>query len=322
MGCAVDDPRIVGPRRSGAAQRSGPSPTSGAPLPDPSPTPTFAGAEQGATLERKAAGSVTVVLDGPWREQLGARRELLVAIRSGHLEHAAALAGAQPTARPTQPSGYVTPILPKRPTSLAAALDRLVQTEQTAADRHRTAALATTGYSALLWGSMSVAATTYASALPMREPVAIERTPALEPMPQLSDIEAMQLLVRQLHAIVYGYQLAIGQLDDGPRRTSALTRLRDHRIQLDRLTTALLARPAPVPAAEPAYVPSVNPRSDATAAQLVAAMEDALAPFCGLWLASSGNAADRRRAFSALSATVATARRFDAPVSAWPGWER
>ena len=83
-------------------------------------------------------------------------------------------------------------------------------------------------------------------------------------MPQLSDVEAMQLLVRQLHAIIYGYQLAIGQLADGGRRDSAFGRLREHRILLDWLTTALVARSAQVPVAEPAYVPSVNPRSDAT----------------------------------------------------------
>ena len=83
------------------------------------------------------------------------------------------------------------------------------------------------------------------------------------------------------------------------RRDRAFGRLREHRILLDWLTTALVARSAQVPAAEPAYVPSVNPRSDATAARLIVSMEIALAPFCGLWLAAANNP-ERARAFSTL----------------------
>ena len=52
-------------------------------------------------------------------------------------------------------------------------------------------------------------------------------------MPQLSDVEAMQQLVRQLHAIVYGYQLAIGRLADGSAPAVAVARLREQRILLD-----------------------------------------------------------------------------------------
>lgn len=323
-GCSVGDPRIIGPT---ATDRTGPPGQSGGPPRTPEPTsgptlaptadPTFAGAAEGAETERRLAGWAAAVLDGPWRRQLAARKSLIAGIRSAHLDHAAALEGPQPTARPT---GSPDPIPPAvRPSSLAAAVDRLVEAELDAATRHRAAALATTGYSALVWGSMSVAAASYASALTGGRPVQVRRS-ARRPMPQLPDVEAMQLLVKQLHAVVWGYQLAIGQLADGTRRASAVARLRDHRIQLDWLTTTLVARSAAVPAAEPAYVPSVNARSDATAAQLVAAMEDALAPFCGLWLAAAATVPDRRRALSALSRSVTTARRFGAPVTDWPGW--
>ena len=38
------------------------------------------------------------------------------------------------------------------------------------------------------------------------------------PMPVLSDVRAEQQLVAQLHAVVYGYQLALGRLDRLPSR--------------------------------------------------------------------------------------------------------
>ena len=47
-------------------------------------------------------------------------------------------------------------------------MKRLANGRGPQAARHRTAALATTGYSALLWGSMSVAASSYAAAVTAR----------------------------------------------------------------------------------------------------------------------------------------------------------
>ena len=76
---------------------------------------------------------------------------------------------------------------------------------------------------------------------------------------------AEQEMVRQLHAVIYGYQLALGRLT-GTRRDTAAAELRRHRILRDRLIARLLNRQADVPVAEPAYVPSTNPRNAATAA--------------------------------------------------------
>ncbi|HEY9468020.1 MAG TPA: DUF4439 domain-containing protein, partial [Propionibacteriaceae bacterium] len=75
-----------------------------------------------------------------------------------------------------------------------------------------------------------------------------------------------------------------------------------------------------VPAAEPAYVPSVVPRNQATAGKLIMQMQTALQPFCGLWLVAAASRADRQQAFTALAAAVKTARSWGAPLSAWPGW--
>ena len=316
-GCSVTDPRIVVPGRT-AAPRSDQDRGSGE-QPSPSPSPTFAGSTQGAEAEQRLAGLATALLTGPWRRSLGARKALLVGIEAAHLEHATALLGDQPTSRPNAPAA--DPIKPAdNVTTLEAEFLRLRVAEQRQAVRHRKAALGTTGSSALLWGSMSVAASSYGAALRSTRPVAVRKPKPHLPLPQLSDVEAAQELVRQLHAIVYGYQLAIGRLTDRNAQAVAGARLRGQRVLLDTLTSSLVARGAAVPVAEPAYEPSGNPRSSASAARLIKTMEVALAPFCGLWLAAATNGSDRSRAFSALADTVATGQRWGASIRAWPGY--
>jgi hypothetical protein len=264
----------------------------------------------------------TALLNGPWRSSLGSRRELLKGIETAHLEHAAALLGSDPTTRPTAPPDQpVEPIQPRRafPTyEVGAARLRAAEEQQAAA--HRRSALSTMGYGCLLWGSMSIAATTFAAALRATRPVPVRKPREHRPMPELADVDAMQQLVRQLHAIIYGYQLAAGQLLDRQQRTSALQRLRAHRIELDALTRQLLSRSAEVPVAEPAYIPDPQPTTPARAARLILNMEVALAPFCGMWLAAAANPVDQRRAFATLAATVTAGRSWGAPVLAWPGW--
>jgi hypothetical protein len=96
--------------------------------------------------------------------------------------------------------------------------------------------------------------------------------------------------------------------------------LLNQRIFRDRLIAWLRKRSAEVPAAEPAYVPSVIPRNPATAGKLIMQMQTALQPFCGLWLAAASSQADREQALTALSAAMKTARSWGAPLTAWPGW--
>ena len=141
-------------------------------------------------------------------------------------------------------------------------------------------------------------------------------------MAALSDVEALQAVVRQLHALVFGYQLALGRLpastSDGRR---ALASLEDHRRLRNRLEQELIRRSANVPAAAPAYVPPVRPTTAARSAALIQRMETALRPFCGLWLASATKPGDRRRALDTLAETDATARSWGAALTAWPGWQ-
>ena len=134
--------------------------------------------------------------------------------------------------------------------------------------------------------------------------------------------EAVQALVGQLHAIVYGYQLAIGQMPVASgQHGRAVRELRSTRVQRDRLIAWLNRRKADIPAAEPAYVPTVVPRDGASAAKLIRSMHVALLPFCGQWLAAAGDA-DRKRALTTLASTAGRARSWDAPLPAWPGYPR
>jgi hypothetical protein len=124
-----------------------------------------------------------------------------------------------------------------------------------------------------------------------------------------------------LHAIVYGYQLAIGKLKVlSKQRPKAERELLAQRVFRDGLIVWLGKHSAEVPVAEPAYVPSVVPRDPATAGRLITRMQTALQPFCGLWLAASTTQPDRQRALSALTTAVQTARSWGAPLAAWPGW--
>ena len=321
-GCSVSDPRVGPPAAPGAS--GGPSASNGPPDPgeptEPPPAPPeFAGAAAGAESERRLAGLAAATLNGAWRKELGDRAGLLAAVRDAHLAHATALQGDQPTTRPT--TDPARPVAPAKPAaSLEVALQRLVDGERREAARHRLSAVSTTGLATLLWASMSVGAARYANALESTKPVAHRKPRPPKPLPLLSDVEAMQQLVRQLHAINYGYPMAIGQLTAGPRRDAAVRRLQNLRALRDGLVSTLLTRRAEVPIAEPAYVPTVFPRTDATASRLVQDLEVRLTPFLGLWLAAGPTPVDRGRAFDALSLNVAAATSWGAPLRTWPGW--
>lgn len=320
-GCTVTDPRIAssGPTTS---PRVTSTPTS-------SPTPTPAAVLQGRDAELALADLARAVLTGRHRADLDeSQRGVLKTAEQVHRQHVTALNSPQPTTRPL-PSTPASPApTPRRPAGfdrldLDESLDLLVDRELAQATRLREAGLNVSGFEALLWGSMSVAAGTLALGVPATR--AVPTTPAVttrRPTAAVSDVEALQSMVRQLHAIVYGYQLALGRLTatsaDGRR---ALASLKDHRRLRDDLIAALVARSASVPAAAGAYVPTVDPTTAGRAARLIRSMETALQPFCGLWLASATKPADRTLALDTLATTAKTARAWNTPLPIWPGWE-
>lgn len=316
---------------SAASQGTGPDGTATAPPNQPS-VAAFPGSVEGAKLEDSlAAHAAAVLMVG--HDRLGRKgRALVTAIRDQHRAHAAVLrttdptdpaaAAADPPASPSpSPSGQRHP-------SFATTVNRLLAAESKAAVTHRAAALPVNGLAALLWGSMATSATAIAAILtdadlagdsPDPDAGAVAAVRSRAPMPAVSVIAAEQELVRQLHAVVYGYQLALGRLSGG-RRDTAAAELKRHRILRDRLTARLLDRKAEVPVAEPAYVPSTNPRNASTAGKLIRQMETALLPFCGLWLAAAGTPAERTEALDQLGRTGRVARQWGASLSAWPGW--
>ena len=166
---------------------------------------------------------------------------------------------------------------------------------------------------------MAAAAGLYARVITVGHPVPTTGRTTPTEIPLVIEVEAVQGLVTQLHALVYGYQLAIGRLPvASDRHDQAVAELLQHRIRRDRLITWLTRRSAEVPVPEPAYRPSVEPRDAASAARLIRAMLVALQPFGAVWFAAAGRA-DREWALTTFSTTVDLARGWNAPLPVWPG---
>ncbi|MCW2801808.1 MAG: hypothetical protein JWN06_25 [Propionibacteriaceae bacterium] len=250
-----------------------------------------------------------------------ARGRALSQIWQGHVAHRAALVSTTPTARPT---GNATPTPTVSASAVNAdakrALSSLRAGEQEASKAYLALAASTQGVVCLLWASLGSASAGYELALtssqpPAPAPAARERTTLVPP----SEVQALQSMVAQLHAVVYGYQLVIGRLK-GERRVQATASLRRHRVLLDRLVELLTDRAEDVPAAAPAYVPPIRPTDAAKAAELVARMEVALLPWVGQWVAAAAAAPDRGVAVRALLGGTRTAVGWGSALPAWPGW--
>ncbi|WP_375422857.1 DUF4439 domain-containing protein [uncultured Friedmanniella sp.] len=304
--CTVSDPTIRGTAATAPAS-AGRSATPSAP---PRLTPIAAT----AVAERQLADLAGRVRTGTPKPSK-ARRALLRSVQATHLERASALASADPGRRPVG----APPADPQPGTG--RSVKRLAEAERAAATRYRREAAATSGLTALLWGSMSVASDRYAKALADDDTPSASAPRQHRPMALVPDTTAVADLVGALHATVYGYQLALGRLEtDSAAHDRATTGLRDRRVLLERLSERLTAAGADVPAAKPAYVPSLRVDDSATAGRLIGHLESALMPFCGLWLAAASKPADRRSALDALADTAARAERWGGDVQAWPGW--
>ncbi|HET9646976.1 MAG TPA: DUF4439 domain-containing protein [Microlunatus sp.] len=310
-GCSVSDPRIHGDRP--ATNRTGEPPAS----PTPGPSPALPGAESGARAE-EATAALAAALLASGAKLSSDQRTVVTAARDAHRLHAAVLRTPDPTARSTAGSTPgPTPVKP-RTVSLAA----LIAAEKTLAGRHAKLVGTSRGLTALLFGSLSVAGTTFAGALGAGGRVPITSTPAAPRTPGvLADVAGIQAVVSQLHALIYGYQVAIGRLPVGSTSHGrALADLAERRALRDQLTAVLISRTATVPVAEPAYATPSKVRSAGAATALIAAMETAFVPFTGQWLASAAQPADQQLAWAGMRRAAALARGWGGPVGAWPGW--
>jgi Domain of unknown function (DUF4439) len=308
-GCTISDPRILGAGR-------GPAAASASPPPPPSPTPTLAGAEASADAETSVAVLASALLESTAKLSSG-QRALVFAARDAHTLHAAVLRSTDPTAR----SGVDVPSTQTPAAPAKVSLDSLVSAEKSLAGRQGKLVEPSRGLTALLFGSLGVSASMFASALTSTGGVPITPTPTDPPTPVvIDDVAGTQAALNQVYALIYGYQVALGQIRSGKGHDRALAGLADRRALRDRLIRLLISRQAYVPAAEPAYVPSVRVHDASSAGQLLASMETAFLPFTGQWLAAAARAADVTLAWATMRATAALARSWGGPVAAWPGW--
>ncbi len=297
-GCTLSDPTVLEPSQS-------PTPTpTGDTTVGPSTPPTVSGADRAAVFEMELVAFAIAV-----RGRAGvtkANRAWLADLADAHRAHASALVDVPPSP----------------PTASGSAITRttLAQRERATARRYRRTALGSSGADALLWASMSIAAAGFAGAADDTTPPALAALHAVKPVAVLTDTAATQQLVAQLHAVVYGYQLAMGRMSRfGGTYDRARSELRQHRKTRDELIRWLNRRKAEIPAAEPAYTPSVRPTSAARAERLIRSMLVALQPFGGLLVAAAGDD-DREQAIEILDDTVDRAGRWGAPLPIWPGY--
>jgi hypothetical protein len=318
-GCSPSPTDPLGPGSSGPTTPAVTAPvTPGTASPAPAPSVPAA-----ATAEQALSAYAGAILTGPHRKDLGGDlRRLLTFLRAAHADHAVALAGDDPTSRPTTaaPSPSATP--PKLAgVSLKTSLKRLAKHEAAQAAAQRRAAAARTGLTSLLAGSLAVAADSYADALGASDMPSVSGRKARKPAALLSDVAASQQLAGQLHAVVFGYQLAIGKLKyAGSARKRAVSELAAARRLLDAQVAFLLRHKARVPAAEPAYAPSFDVRSAGDARRLVRTMHTRLEPYVGLTLAAAGTPKARKQALTLLTRTSRNARTWGAGLQVWPGW--
>ena len=322
-GCTLSDPTIESPSAPARPAGGSASPTAtatntgattpAAPRPAPTRDPVFtraAAAEQGLA-----------VLAAAIRDRKGVpadERTFLRLVERAHTDHARALAGTDPASRPTADHEVPPTTISIRGLSLAKARKKLAAAEAKLSAGHRRRSVDASGATALLWGSLAVAAETYAAGAADDPPSTVDLA-RHRPVSKVSDVRAVQELVRQQHALVYGYQLALGRLPVVSRQhRQALAGLEDHRQQRDDLIAWLSRRSHEVPAAAAAYVPSVVPTNTRTATRLIRRMETALLPYCGIWLAAAGSDSERERALKALRTTARTAADWGAGVRAWP----
>ncbi len=326
-GCAFDDPRIAG----GATTPPG--------VPTATPIPPFPGAATARRTEQRLHDLAAAILIRPEYQLKDGQRSVLATLRAAHGDHAVALANPEPTSRPTSlPSSAPgkpgehpsSPPADRPPLAVSRELSKLDRAKayallsreaKKAGVGYRQAAQQTSGAVALLWGSLAACTEQTVRALTLTGQPAKAPPVTRRPLAVSTDVDAMRAAVQQLHAIIYGYQVAIAPFPLGSAgREQAGTALTEHERQRDQLIDALLARGASVPAAKPAYALPFQPHDAQHASRLIWRMELALQPFMGQWLSSGGSVADRARALHALAGAVLDCIGWGGPLVRWPGW--
>lgn len=224
-----------------------------------------------------------------------------------------------PSPDPTSPVILPFPPLPSvaTPKSVASGKEALAEDLASLAEGHRVRAGRATGDEALLWASMAAGAVQEQVLLDGPAPAPVEEADHL-PYVTRTEVLAAQELLSQVHALVFGYSVALTPISAQDGQAWEL-RLEQHRQFRDRLAELLRDRRAAVPAAEPEYETGDAADDPQQARELVAHMEDALLIFSGAWVAASRED-EREAAVSWLVDGARAAIRAGAAPRLWPGW--
>lgn len=309
-GCTLTDPRIDDADRT--------------PRPIPSPTP-LPGTEKAAESEQELALLASALAADTGGDLDDGQRAALQQLATGHREHTTALLSPEPTTGPrstaspsASPTSSSDPLDGRSP---QAAIKALLASEQDQSATYLEFAAKTSGYTSLFWASLAAAAVAYAEALSTKitpaDPEKADRSAA--PLAPVTDVEAVQELLRQTFAIIYGYQLALAQLS-GAARDRAASRLTGLRQLRDDLTANLTDRQAAVPVAEPAYKTPSKINNEKSAIGLLRSMETKLFPFCGQVVSGSADTSTRSLGVTALMGGSTAAQGWGSSLPAWPGW--
>lgn len=315
-GCTL--PLSDGPLSDGPSKDPSPEPT-------PTPTPTLPGARSAAELELGLAGRAEQLRMAVGRDD-AKLYPILTAVAAGHRAHWIALSAPLPTSRPTDsPTPTPTPTPPPptptpSATKVSAGLKRLVTQQGTTVNQLTDQANQADAVTSLFWASMAAATASYAHALkhPAKQAATPKPSPH-RPVEPVTATEATRAMIGQLHAIGYGYQRAIGFLEDD-QFDRATTSLRNHRSLRDRLIAGLVEQSVEVPPAAAAYDVPVEPKDAGSAAKLIMTMETGLLPFCGQWVAAAETEEDRELAIAALRSTAVSSVGWGGPLLTWPGY--
>lgn len=314
-GCQMSDPVIRG------------GPTAPPLEPSPSSDPVVPGQQAALQHEIDLAALAGQAHDAAERLRLGPGLTAVTGwMADAHELHVQALLSPDPvqrsTAAPTPAPATRTRPAPSADLTAGTrdqAIEQLRARLERALGDHRRAAIDGQGPTALLWASLAAYARSAHTALerdvPRTEPPAVP-VRQLEPW---SDAEAEQQALRQVHALVYGYQVAIPWLPrpESQRAYDLLVRRRDVR---DRLADTLRRRGLAAPAAEPAYALPRQPTDRSTARDLLWRMESAFTPFAGAWQAAATDSDNRSRALESLELSAVLCVEWGGPLLVWPGW--
>lgn len=310
------DPRIIG------------GPSTPPPEPTPTPLPKLPGLDAALTSEADLAALTRQYATVASLRLSPAMAATTQSMADSHEAHLKTLVLPRPE---TRPNPAATPAPGENPRPMPASAARLPTGDRAAAVRtltdryaraasdYRQNALGSNGSVALLWGSLAA----YAQAASVALTVDVARPPVPEqanrPVVIWSDTEALQQVLRQVHALIYGYQCALAPLrrPDLQPVADLLQRRRDLRMKLSSMLRDLgLA----VPAAEPVYALPVRPVDRRSVAELIWQMESAFATFVGPWLASATKDPSRNMALDALVECSRISLQWEGPLPVWPGW--